>query len=465
MKKITFLFALLTVSLGFSQILPFDFENPNQAFTGFDGATSGIVDDAGNGVLLLDGTTTPSGASCWDNAQFQFSQVIDLSGVSDAERTVSFRIKSVSGADGVTRNMGVQFFGGAGGNSEQRFTIPGNNGVWEDVDVIMPPGGQKTTMLFFIDMQLVDGACNGIQSIYYVDDITTGASFLAPSCSDGLQNGSEEGIDCGGSCDPCASPPAAPATTPTRDSGDVLSIYSGAYTAAPTDGVPLFGGATSSEISISSNSTIELVFPNPGGGFQYQYFSNPALDLTNYTLMHIDFYVSGTPSVGSEFQVILQNFGGVGGAFEHNIIQAFDVNSLATDTWHEMDVSFGDFSSGGALSRNAIKQIQIVGAGPVFSPVYIDNIYFYDDPTAGVDDFGKNTFKVFPNPTQDSWTVKTQSASISSIRVFDVLGKNVLSLSPNRNEATIDGTSLNKGLYFAQIETASGISSLKLIKQ
>ncbi|WP_298550618.1 T9SS type A sorting domain-containing protein [uncultured Algibacter sp.] len=71
----------------------------------------------------------------------------------------------------------------------------------------------------------------------------------------------------------------------------------------------------------------------------------------------------------------------------------------------------------------------------------------------------------YPNPSQSSWTVKTQNANMSSINVFDVLGKNVLTLSPNRNEATIEGANLKRGIYFAQIKTASGISSLKLIKQ
>ncbi len=53
---------------------------------------------------------------------------------------------------------------------------------------------------------------------------------------------------------------------------------------------------------------------------------------------------------------------------------------------------------------------------------------------------------------------------MSSIQVFDILGKKVLSLSPNTNEAVIDGSSLKAGLYFAQIKTATGINSIKLIK-
>lgn len=86
-------------------------------------------------------------------------------------------------------------------------------------------------------------------------------------------------------------------------------------------------------------------------------------------------------------------------------------------------------------------------------------------PTLGANDFKLTSFKVFPNPTSDSWTVKTKNENISSIQVFDILGKNVLSLSPNSNEVKIDASRLTTGLYFATINTEAGSESLKLVKQ
>ena len=54
---------------------------------------------------------------------------------------------------------------------------------------------------------------------------------------------------------------------------------------------------------------------------------------------------------------------------------------------------------------------------------------------------------------------------MSAIKVYDILGKNVLSLTPNTTDATINGSSLKAGLYFAQIKTANGVSSIKLVKE
>lgn len=85
--------------------------------------------------------------------------------------------------------------------------------------------------------------------------------------------------------------------------------------------------------------------------------------------------------------------------------------------------------------------------------------------TLGLKDFDKVSFKAYPNPTQSSWTVKNVNSVIESIKVYNVLGKSVLSLSPNASEVNVDGSNLKSGLYFAQVKTATGISSLKLIKK
>jgi hypothetical protein len=115
-------------------------------------------------------------------------------------------------------------------------------------------------------------------------------------------------------------------------------------------------------------------------------------------------------------------------------------------------------------------QVPVNPAGGWFdaeiSATYIDNLKATaGDQVLGVEDYQVVKFSTFPNPTQNSWTISTKNESITSIQVFDVLGKNVLSLLPNERTAVIDGASFKAGLYFAQIKTVSGLSSLKLIKK
>ncbi|WP_136482772.1 T9SS type A sorting domain-containing protein [Cognatitamlana onchidii] len=73
-------------------------------------------------------------------------------------------------------------------------------------------------------------------------------------------------------------------------------------------------------------------------------------------------------------------------------------------------------------------------------------------------------FKVYPNPTQNTWNIKSLDSEITSINVIDVLGKTVMSLNPNSSNAIVNASSLKTGLYFAVVETLSGVESIKLIK-
>lgn len=103
-----------------------------------------------------------------------------------------------------------------------------------------------------------------------------------------------------------------------------------------------------------------------------------------------------------------------------------------------------------------------------FSPGLAVTKYFSyevgDNCALGTEDFELTSFNSFPNPAGDSWTVKSNNINISSIHVFDILGKNVLSLTPNKREVKIDVTGLHSGLYFAKINTESGTKNVKFIK-
>lgn len=85
--------------------------------------------------------------------------------------------------------------------------------------------------------------------------------------------------------------------------------------------------------------------------------------------------------------------------------------------------------------------------------------------TLGIEDNEISAFNSYPNPTKDSWTIKSKNISMTSINVFDILGKNVLSMSPNSAEATINARNLKSGIYFAKVETPNGSSSVKLVKE
>lgn len=82
----------------------------------------------------------------------------------------------------------------------------------------------------------------------------------------------------------------------------------------------------------------------------------------------------------------------------------------------------------------------------------------------GLEKFDVASFKAYPNPTSNSWNIAGND-DITSIQVFDVLGKSVYTKFGSSKEVTINASELSKGVYFAKVATAKGESTLKLIKE
>jgi len=88
----------------------------------------------------------------------------------------------------------------------------------------------------------------------------------------------------------------------------------------------------------------------------------------------------------------------------------------------------------------------------------------YDFGTLSTKGFSSANFKVYPNPTQNVWNFTSASERIESVKIVDVLGKNVMTVSPKSNNVSVDGSSLTKGIYFAKIATAKATETIKLMK-
>ncbi|MBK9224163.1 MAG: T9SS type A sorting domain-containing protein [Flavobacterium sp.] len=88
----------------------------------------------------------------------------------------------------------------------------------------------------------------------------------------------------------------------------------------------------------------------------------------------------------------------------------------------------------------------------------------YDFGTLSTKGFSSANFKVYPNPTQNVWNFTSTNDRIESVKIVDVLGKNVMTVSPKSNNVSVDGSSLTKGIYFAKIATAKATETIKLMK-
>lgn len=472
MKKITFLLILLTASFGFSQDLLLGFENAESG--GLNGGPFGnanalqvnLVTDAGtNGTQVAEFIANSAG-EIWQGININLTSDVDLT----STQTMSIDVKSSTAITFL-----VKVNGGVSGAPEAAAAVTHNgDGTWQTLSFTFNTSlDGKAAMAngiytsFVIHAYWAPGATvfadvTADERTFYVDNIS-GPESTAETCSDGIMNNGETGVDCGGpNCDACPNPPsAAPTTPPNRAPADVISVFSDAYTDEATDQRQPFGNAIVTELDFSGNSVISSTTPLAGAGFQYQYFNTTPqfLDLSGMTHMHFDFYFEGSPSTAGTFFTVIAQYNGGSNAIQYNE----DVTVLAPNTWHEIDVTFDSFAS--AAPRDQIGQVIVQINGPdIYGPFYVDNIYFHKNTVLSNEEFSKASFKAYPNPTQNSWNLRGES-QIESIRVLDILGKEVIAISPNNNEATIDGSRLKSGIYFAQIKTLEGLDSIKLIKQ
>ncbi|MFT6698809.1 MAG: hypothetical protein ACJAVD_000293 [Porticoccaceae bacterium] len=164
MKKITLLLMLLSVNVGFSQSLPFDFSTANQLMSGDGGAVVSIEQEGTNDVLQMIG----SGGE-WDNAQINFAENVDLS--DDANNTITFSIKPVNGTGSGDHLLKFEA-PAAGGDIELAFTTTGTD--WQTINLDFGAGlSNYGKLVIFTDK----GAGNSAVDTYLIDDISGGTNI------------------------------------------------------------------------------------------------------------------------------------------------------------------------------------------------------------------------------------------------------------------------------------------------
>jgi Leucine-rich repeat (LRR) protein len=82
----------------------------------------------------------------------------------------------------------------------------------------------------------------------------------------------------------------------------------------------------------------------------------------------------------------------------------------------------------------------------------------------GTTEFNDSTVAVYPNPVKDRFSISAKD-TITSVQLYDVLGRQIQALSPGVKSLEIDLSQQNNGIYLVKINTEKGIKTQKIIKQ
>lgn len=86
------------------------------------------------------------------------------------------------------------------------------------------------------------------------------------------------------------------------------------------------------------------------------------------------------------------------------------------------------------------------------------------DPLLSTSTFDSTSFKAYPNPVKDILTLEYTTA-ITSVRIMNLLGQEVISRNVNANETKIDMSQLNSGAYIVNVIIDDTVQSIKVIKE
>ena len=345
MKKITLLFFLLTISIGYSQTIPVDFESDVTVGVNWN-SDSGL----GSVAIVTDPDPTPSSrgnvgqingsdaGAVWQNAQLTLTtNYIDLTDATGSN-TITFDYYSTVAGGGLLK---LEQSLNGGGNVERAFTTAGTG--WEAIavdldvpDVGSPVNDQYKLVVIFPGIGNGNGASN---EVTYVHNISgTVGDAIAPPAGD----------------------PATAAPTPTNDNSDVISVYSDTYTSIATNLNPGWGQATTmTEIQISGNNTMKYANLN------YQGLEYTNTDVSAMEYIHLDYYTDDATDF--DFYLI------AGGENAYDI----DVQlGITTGQWVSIDIELSTAYPDRDLA-NAF-QFKTVGNGTI----YLDNLYFWKTPPA-----------------------------------------------------------------------------------
>ena len=82
----------------------------------------------------------------------------------------------------------------------------------------------------------------------------------------------------------------------------------------------------------------------------------------------------------------------------------------------------------------------------------------------GINDFDLNAFSYYPNPVSDELNL-SYSYGLTSVKVIDILSKQVYFKKLKTNSTKIDMSSLVRGAYFVEVKSNKGSKIIKIIKK
>ena len=136
--------------------------------------------------------------------------------------------------------------------------------------------------------------------------------------------------------------------------------------------------------------------------------------------------------------------------------------------WQELLFDFTSFNSTNNTKIALFFDIQTnfdETEDPNLNIFQIDDFVFGEYTTLNTREFDIAGLTIYPNPTNDVLNISTLNQIISSVEIYDMTGKNVISEKSQSLAFKIDTSILVPGVYIIKMNTQNGFVTRKIIKQ
>ena len=428
MKNITLFILLFTVTIGYSQSLPIDFETTilTSDFTDFDGGTATVIDNPHSSGINTSSTVAQivrDGGEVWAGSKLDLATNLDFT----AFNSISMKVFTTAPIGTI-----VKFKLEGSGNTERDVQTTVSI-EWETLtwDFTGEPANFNSLVFMFDFGSLGDSSTSSTFLFDDIEQLFGGTHIDLPvDFEDSIVNYTMS--DFGGNLSSLEADPSNPGNMVMQ----VIKTDQAATWAGTTIGTPA-GFASNIPLTLTDSKMTVRVW-SPESGTPIRLKVEDSVDPTHTCETETVTTVSGDWEI-LEFNFIKQAPG----------TELLSVG-LAMGWTYNMASIFFNFGTDGATAG--------------------EKTYYFDDVKFGELELWSTKYemielKVFPNPSSYQWTIYSKDNNITLIEVFDLQGKVMLILSPNNQIAKINTSNFAKGIYVSKISTNSGTSIIRLLKK
>jgi hypothetical protein len=173
----------------------------------------------------------------------------------------------------------------------------------------------------------------------------------------------------------------------------------------------------------------------------------------------VDIWLPQLPSSGAG--LLIKILDEANGPHEGNYTHP--IANITAGQWNSINIDINNFSqvqgTWDATAKGSVDQVLVDIVDD--TTMYVDNIYFWKAPTAGIDDHSLSAVRMYPNPANGFVKLSTVYKDALEVSVYDLLGKEVMPLQTVQTELKI--SSLTPGIYFVKMSQGNSSITKKLL--